>query len=56
MMGKIIYSTWFALLILAVAALSLLLLYVKGRIFAAILGGGLLALATILIFLGNRSK
>jgi lipopolysaccharide export LptBFGC system permease protein LptF len=56
MFGKILSSTWFAVLVLIVAAVGLFLLYSKGRTSEAMVGGGLLALAAILIILGRDKK
>ncbi|MFH1113760.1 MAG: hypothetical protein V1792_07545 [Pseudomonadota bacterium] len=56
MIGKIITSTWFALLIMAVAATGLFLVYMKGRTLEAAVGGGILAVAALLILLGRERK
>lgn len=56
MLGKILNSTWFALLVIAVAAIGLYLLYMKGRTSEAMAGAGLLAVAAILILLGRERK
>ncbi len=56
MLGKIISNTWFALLMMAVAATGLYLLHMKGRTYEAIVGAGLLAVAGILIVLGRERK
>lgn len=56
MLAKILTSNWIALPVLLVAAGSLVLLYVKGRTFEAMIGAALLAVAVILIFLGREKK
>jgi len=56
MLGKILSSTWFALLVMLVAATGLYLLYMKGRTTEAIAGTALLAVAAVLIFLGRERK
>ena len=56
MLGKILSSSWFAFLVMAIAAVGLYLLYMKGRTSEAIAGAGLLALAAILIILGRERK
>ncbi len=56
MIGRILYSNWFASLVLALATISLILLYLQGRTSAALAGAGLLVLAIILIAWGNRQK
>lgn len=56
MLGKILSSSWFALLVLIIAAVGLFLLYSKGRTTEAMVGAGLLALAAILIILGREKK
>ena len=56
MLAKILTSNWIALPVLLVAAGSLVLLYVKGRVSEAMIGGALLAVAVILIILGREKK
>ena len=56
MRGRILGSTWFALLVLAVAAGSVVLLYFRGRVTEALVGAGLLVVATCLILYGSRTK
>jgi multisubunit Na+/H+ antiporter MnhC subunit len=56
MLGKILSSTWFALLVMVVAAIGLYLLHMKGRTSEAIAGAALLAVAALLIFLGRERK
>ncbi len=53
---KIIYSNWFACLVLALAAFSVGLLYFKGRTTEAIVGAAVLVVAAVLIFFGSRSE
>ena len=55
-MTRIFTSNWFAALILAVAAVSLVLLYSTGRTTEAILGAALLLLALVLILVGSRKS
>lgn len=56
MLSKILTSSWFAFLVLVVAAIGLVLLYNKGRTSEAMLGAGLLAVAALLIILGRDKK
>ncbi|MDQ7782642.1 MAG: hypothetical protein RDU20_07175 [Desulfomonilaceae bacterium] len=56
MLGRIITSTWFALLMIGVAAVGLVLLYMKGRTSEAAAGAGLLVVAAILIIIGRDRK
>ena len=56
LMDRIPTSNWFAFTVLIVAAISLGLLYDRGRVLEAGMGAGLLAVATILIFRGIRSR
>jgi len=54
MIGKIFTSNWFALIVLALAAISLVLLYFADRTTEALFGAGLLILAAILIYWGEK--
>jgi hypothetical protein len=54
MLEKIIYSNWFAWLVLSLAGMSLVLLYLKGRTTESTIGAGVLAVAALLIFLGRK--
>ncbi|MEI7449156.1 MAG: hypothetical protein WCJ75_05995 [Desulfomonile sp.] len=56
MLRRIFTSNEFAVLVLAAAAMSLVLLYLSGRTVATVLGVCLLVLAGILIFFGDRKK
>jgi hypothetical protein len=56
MIGRILTSNWFALTVLAVAALSLILLHREGRTTEALVGAGLLALAALLVYRGIQSE
>ena len=57
MIVRILTSNWFALIVLAVAAFSLVLLHREGRTVAALVGAGLLVLATLLVYWGmNRNE
>jgi len=49
-------SNEFAVFVLLVAAGSLFLLYMKGRVFETVIGMILLVIAAGLMFLGNRKK
>jgi hypothetical protein len=52
MIVRILTSNWFALIVLAVAACSLVLLYRTGQTVEAFVGAGLLVLAALLVFWG----
>ena len=54
--GRILASTWFALLVLTVATGSVVLLYLKGRTLEAMVGAGLLIIAACLILYGSGKK
>lgn len=54
MLGKILTSNWVAVPVVMVAAASVGLLYVKGRLLEAAVGAGLLVLAVLLIIVGGR--
>lgn len=56
MIGKILTSNWFALIVLAVAAFSLILLHREGRTTEALVGAVLLVLAALLIYRGSQSE
>lgn len=56
MLSRILSSSLFALVALSVAAVSLVLLYLKGKTDEALIGAILLALAALLVFFGNRHK
>ncbi len=56
MMGRILTSTAFALLVLVVAGISLVLLYFKGRTVEAAVGTGLLVVAAFLIYRGAKTE
>jgi hypothetical protein len=56
MIGKIFTSNWFALIVLALAAISLVLLYSTGRTTEALFGAALLVLAALLIYWGEKSE
>ncbi|MBM4327186.1 MAG: hypothetical protein FJ118_08485 [Deltaproteobacteria bacterium] len=56
MLRRILSSSLFALVALSLAAVSLVLLYLKGRTDAAMIGAILLAVATLLVFFGGRRK
>lgn len=49
-------SNEFAVFVLLVAAGSLVLLYMKGRVVESVVGAILLVIAAVLMFLGNRKK
>jgi predicted tellurium resistance membrane protein TerC len=49
-------SNEFAVFVLLVAAGSLVLLYMKGRVVESAIGAILLVIAAVLMFLGNRKK
>lgn len=53
---RIIYSNWFAWLVLALAGFSVGLLYFKGRTTEAVVGAAVLLVAAVLIFFGSRSE
>jgi hypothetical protein len=53
---RIIYSNWFAWLVLALAGFSVGLLYFKGRTTEALAGAAVLVVAAVLIFFGSRSE
>jgi asparagine N-glycosylation enzyme membrane subunit Stt3 len=56
MLGKMLNSNWFAFLMLAVAAFSLVLLHYNGKTREALIGAGVLVVAAMLIFYGSRSS
>jgi hypothetical protein len=56
MIGRILKSNWFALIVLAVAALSLAFLYREGRTVEALVGTGFLVLAAVLVYWGIQSE
>ncbi|HMK34990.1 MAG TPA: hypothetical protein VK463_07990 [Desulfomonilaceae bacterium] len=56
MILKILTSAWFASLVVAVATLSLYLLYSSGQATEAAVGGGILVVAVILILVGSRNN
>ena len=56
MIGRILTSNWFALFVLALAAFSLVLLYLKGRTREALAGAAVLLLAAMLIYRGIKSE
>jgi hypothetical protein len=55
-MLNIFTSNWVAVPVLIVAAVGVLMLYVKGRTHEAYVAGAVLALATYLIIRGNKKK
>lgn len=56
MLTRFLSSNWVAVPVLLLAAASLVLLYLKGRIREAYVGAGLLGLAVILIVMGRKKK
>jgi predicted tellurium resistance membrane protein TerC len=54
MIVRILTSNWFALIVLAVAAFSLVLLHREGRTVEALVGTGLLVVAALLIYWGRN--
>jgi hypothetical protein len=56
MLSKFFTSNEFAVLVLLIAAMSLVVLYLSGRILETAVGAVLLVIATILIFLGDKKK
>jgi len=52
----ILTNTWFALIVLGLAVLSLVFLYLKGRTPESLCGAGLLILAAFLIYRGSKSQ
>lgn len=55
-MYMILTNTWFALIVLGLAVLSLVFLYLKGRTKESLCGAALLILAAFLIFRGSKSQ
>jgi len=56
MMARILTSNWFAALVLAVAGISLVLLYGSGKTTEAVLGAAVLFLALVLILMGSKKS
>lgn len=56
MWNRILASNWVAVPAVLVATASLGLLYFKGKIFEAIVGGIFLLVSVILIMLGGRNR
>ncbi|MCX5861833.1 MAG: hypothetical protein WCG29_06765 [Desulfomonile sp.] len=56
MLRKIFTSNEFAVLVLLIAAMSLVMLYLSGRTIETAIGTVLLALAALLIFRGDKKK
>jgi hypothetical protein len=56
MLGRIFTSNWVAIPLLIVAAISLVVLYLRGRTTEAMIGAGVLAVAAYLIVRGCRSR
>lgn len=56
MLRKLLTSIEFAVLVLAAAAMSLVLLYLTGRKLETYIGSALLLFAAVLIFFGDRKK
>lgn len=56
MLTRFLSSNWVAVPVLLLAAGSLVLLYLKGRKTEAYVGGALLGLSVLLIFLGRKKK
>jgi len=56
MMARILTSNWFAALVLAIAAVSLILLYASGKTTEAVLGAAILFLALVLILMGSKKS
>jgi hypothetical protein len=56
MLSKIFTSNEFAVLVLVIAAMSLVVLYLSGRIIETAIGAVLLVVAAMLIFLGDKKK
>jgi predicted tellurium resistance membrane protein TerC len=57
MIVRILTSNWFAVIVLAVAAFSLVLLHREGKTVEALVGAGLLVLAALLVYWGmNRNE
>jgi hypothetical protein len=52
--GRILTSKWVAIPLLIIAAISLVLLFLKGRRTEAFIGAGVLAVAAYLILLGGH--
>lgn len=55
-MYMILTNTWFALIVLGLAVVSLVFLYLKGRTTESLCGAGLLILAAFLIYRGSKSR
>lgn len=53
---RIVTSGWIAVPVLIVAAVLLVLLYVRGLTMEASIGAGVLALATYLVIAGGRGR
>ena len=51
---RIVTSNWIAVPVLIVAALLLVLLYIRGMTTVALIGAGVLAIAAYLILVGGR--
>jgi hypothetical protein len=51
---RIVTSNWIAVPVLIVAALLLVLLYIRGMTTVALIGAGVLAVAAYLILVGGR--
>jgi len=56
MIARILTSNWFAALVLAVAGISLVLLYGSGKTTEAVLGAAVLFLALVLILMGSKKS
>lgn len=56
MLNKIFTSNEFAVLVLLIAAMSLVVLYLSGRTLETAIGAVLLAISAILIFMGDKKK
>lgn len=56
MLSKIFTSNEFAVLVLVIAAMSLVVLYLSGRIIETAIGAVLLVVAAMLMFLGDKKK
>lgn len=56
MLTRFLSSNWVAVPVLLLAAGSLVLLYLKGRVNEAYVGAGVLVLALILILVGRKKK
>jgi predicted tellurium resistance membrane protein TerC len=56
MISKVFTSDWFALVLVAVCAFLLSLLYIRHRTTEAVIGGILLSVAVVLIVFGRGRK